>query len=207
MHRPTADEDALRLHRRLNRTDAGYPADRSVKDLFERCAAARPDAVAVVQGERTLTYRELNRRANALAAVLLDAGLGPGDVAAVCVDRSPELIVALLAVVKCGAGYLPVDGDWPDARLTVLFEQAGCRLLITDRAPALRQRFPDRRTVPVGDVPDHDGADPLNHLGGAGHGHRVGLRHAVARALVDHDPADRQRIVRVVDCGDEVRRV
>lgn len=160
MHRPAADEDALRLHRRLNRTDADYPADRSVKDLFERCAAARPDAVAVVQGERTLTYRELNRRANALASVLLDAGLGPGEVAAVCVDRSPELITALLAVVKCGAGYLPVDREWPDARLTVLFEQAGCRLLITDRAPALRQRFPDRRTVPVGDLPDHDAADP-----------------------------------------------
>ena len=160
MLRPDADEETLRLYRRLNQTDVGYPADTSVKELFERCAARFPENTAVVQGDRRLTYRELNRRANALAAALRDAGLSQGQIAGVSIDRSPELIVALVAVLKSGAGYLPVDPAWPDARLGDLLDQAGCRLLITDRPAELGERLPDRRILPVLEATAGDTTDP-----------------------------------------------
>ena len=99
-----------------------------------------------------MSYQELNHLANVLAARLRAQGAAPGAAIAVCVERSPELIVSLLAVLKCGAAYLPVDRSWPDDRLRELFGQAGCELLLTDEAEKLAQRFPQYRTMSVGSL-------------------------------------------------------
>jgi D-alanine--poly(phosphoribitol) ligase subunit 1 len=145
----TFDEEALRLHRRINRTTVVYPSKSSVKELFERCAERVPESTAVVCADRTLTYREFNGHANALAARLLDGGVRQGEVVGVCVARSPELIIALLAILKCGATYLPVDPAWPDQRLNDVFDQAGCLRLLADDATAVGGRFPCREAIPV----------------------------------------------------------
>jgi amino acid adenylation domain-containing protein len=89
---------------------------------FEVQAAARPDAVALVAGSREVSYRELNRRANVLAARLRAQGAGPDQRVAVCSERSPEMIVALLAVLKAGAGYVPLDPSYPRERLAYMLE-------------------------------------------------------------------------------------
>ncbi|MFJ3722531.1 amino acid adenylation domain-containing protein [Streptomyces sp. NPDC090045] len=141
--------EALSIHKEINRTAAPFPDGAGVKELFEDCAARHVDAVAVVHRDRTLTYGELNELANGLADVLRMRGVRPGDAVGVCIERSPELIVGLLAVLKCGAAYLPFDASWPDERLRILFGEAHCRRVLTDQDPALAGRFPEYEVVPA----------------------------------------------------------
>jgi D-alanine--poly(phosphoribitol) ligase subunit 1 len=143
----TGSEAAVQLHRRVNGTSVEYPRDSSVPALFAERVRERPGATAVVQGERALTYRELDRLSNGLALELVARGVAPGATVGVCVARSPELVVALLAVLKCGASYLPFDAAWPDERLHGLFGDAGCRWVVSDLP--LSGRLGDRVLVPV----------------------------------------------------------
>ncbi|WP_299541541.1 non-ribosomal peptide synthetase [uncultured Streptomyces sp.] len=106
--------------------------------LVEERAAHLPDAVAVSSGAGELTYRELNERANRLARHLRTVGARPGRVVAVCLDRGPAQITALLAVLKSGAAYLPLDPEHPADRLAFMIEDAGAVHLVTDTAHEAR---------------------------------------------------------------------
>ncbi|MDN3356402.1 amino acid adenylation domain-containing protein [Actinomadura sp. DC4] len=166
MLRLTATPEALAIHRRINRTTEPYPDDRGTAALFERQVARRPGATAVVHRGRTLSYRELNRRANALAARLRASGVVRGDTVGVCVARSPELVVALLAVLKCGAAYLPFDAAWPGERQRGILLAAGCEVVVTDRAGPPATRLRDHRVLAVRpDDPAGDDADPVSGAG------------------------------------------
>ncbi|MFI0810679.1 amino acid adenylation domain-containing protein [Streptomyces echinatus] len=159
MDKIAVSDEALSIHQKINRTDAAYPAE-SLKELFEAAAERRPEAVAVVHRDRRLTYRELNGLANSLSVRLRAAGVNPGDVVGLCVKRSPEMIVAMLAVIKSGATYLPYDRTWPDERLNGIFGQAGCTALLTDAPAEMTDRFAHLRVIPV-DLPALD-ADERN---------------------------------------------
>jgi len=98
--------------------------------LFEAQAARTPDAVAVTDDGRSMTYAALNACANRLAAVLADAGAGPEVAVGLCLERSAEMIVALLAVLKTGAAYLPLDPTYPADRLAFMLEDAQAPLLV-----------------------------------------------------------------------------
>ena len=145
--RIAGSDAALAVHRLVNATAAEYPDDVAVPTLFERCVDDRPTAVAVTQDSRSLTYLELDDLANGLAHRLLADGVQPDTVVGVCLARSPELIVALLAVLKCGAAYLPFDVAWPDERLRQLFADAGCTHAVTDRPAVVADRFSELRVV------------------------------------------------------------
>ncbi|MFJ4679523.1 amino acid adenylation domain-containing protein [Kitasatospora sp. NPDC088783] len=124
----------------VGRNDTGRAAGpETVVDLFQVRVAATPDAPAVVHGPCGLSYRELNERANRLAALLLARGLGPEDVVALAVPRSVELVTALLAVAKSGAAFLPIDPDYPADRIAYMLDDARPALLITtqDTVPRL----------------------------------------------------------------------
>ncbi len=123
-----------------------------VPDLVDRQAVLTPNAVAVegLDGER-LTYAELVRRASALAAVLRAEGAGQDAPVGVMVERSPDLLVALLAVLKSGAAYLPLESDYPPERLAYVLADSGARLLLC--RPELAARLdpaPDVRVIDVG---------------------------------------------------------
>nr|APD71797.1 non-ribosomal peptide synthetase 8 [Streptomyces sp.] len=120
-----------RLLGELNDTAVPVPG-RTVPALFEEQAAATPDAVAVAFGETSLTYRELDARANRLAHVLAARGVGQESVVGVALPRSTELIVALLAVLKAGGAYLPVDPEYPAERIGFMLRDAAPALLLTD---------------------------------------------------------------------------
>ncbi|RSM36171.1 non-ribosomal peptide synthetase [Amycolatopsis balhimycina DSM 5908] len=127
-------------------------SDRSVPDLFAEQAARTPDAVALVAGDVRLSYGELDARSDELARVLVASGVGPESVVAVLMERSAELVVALLGVLKAGGAYLPLDVGWPVARVRAVAEDAGARWVIVHDATAAHDFVPTAglAVVPVG---------------------------------------------------------
>jgi amino acid adenylation domain-containing protein len=123
-----------------NETDRAYPRDSTIPEVFERVVAARPDAIALEFHDTRLTYRELDARANQLAWRLRALGVGPDVPVALCLERSVELIVSLLAILKAGGAYVPLDAAYPARRLGSMLEDARPRLLVSTRA--LYQRLP-----------------------------------------------------------------
>ncbi|MEV7022091.1 amino acid adenylation domain-containing protein [Kitasatospora sp. NPDC093558] len=117
-----------------NDTACPVPADVTLPSLFEARVRAMPEAEAVVFEGVVLTYRELNRRANCLAHALIARGVGPEQVVALRLPRSAELVVAVLAVLKTGAAYLPVDPDYPAARIAYMLEDARPAVVLDDLA-------------------------------------------------------------------------
>lgn len=139
----TAGERALVLDE-FNRTDHPVPATTLIGPI-EAQAARTPDAAALVYGATSLTYAELDARANRLAHHLQSLGAGPGSSVAVSVPRSTDLIVSLLAVLKAGAAYLPLDPDYPAPRLAYMLDDASPVCAVTDRPG----RLPDGATPVV----------------------------------------------------------
>ena len=155
--------EANERHRLLvefNDTARDYRRHLSLTDLFEAQVKRTPEATAVIGESESLTYAELNRRANSLARHLRSLGVGPEVPAGVCRERSPELIVSLLAVLKAGGAYIPLDPAYPTQRLTFILEDSGAGVLLTE--PHLRELFGDwTGTVVCGsDQPEEEDLEP-----------------------------------------------
>ncbi|KAF9342470.1 hypothetical protein BGX26_007470, partial [Mortierella sp. AD094] len=115
-----------------NNTETPYPSDRCIHHLFEDKVKAMPEAIAIVDGDRTMTYRELNRHANVIAHQLVTAGVKRGDYVLIMLDRSIELVAAQIAILKAGAAYVPIDTKAPAERQSYIATDCGAKLLITD---------------------------------------------------------------------------
>ncbi|HEX8190598.1 MAG TPA: amino acid adenylation domain-containing protein, partial [Pyrinomonadaceae bacterium] len=136
------EAERRRILTEWNATAAGYPLDRCLHQLFEEQAERTPVSVAVAFGEERLTYGELNGRADGLARHLRERGVGADALVAVMADRSFELVLAILAALKAGGAYLPLDPSYPPERLRFMLEDSGARVLLTqqrllDSEPAL----------------------------------------------------------------------
>ncbi|MCP4659862.1 MAG: amino acid adenylation domain-containing protein, partial [bacterium] len=116
----------------------GYPRHLGLHQLFETLVEQAPEAVAVVLDgpDRSLTFGELNRRANQLAHHLRDRGVGPETLVGLCVERSPELMICLLAILKAGGAYVPLDPAYPHERLAFMLQDTGISLLLVQQALA-----------------------------------------------------------------------
>jgi len=114
-----------------NDTHTVYPDDPCLHELFEAQVERTPGAPAVVDGEVEITYRELDRRASRLAWRLRALGVGPESVVGVALERSAAMVVGVLAVVKAGGAYLPLEPDYPAERLSFMVRDSGARLLLT----------------------------------------------------------------------------
>ncbi|HEX8336921.1 MAG TPA: MupA/Atu3671 family FMN-dependent luciferase-like monooxygenase, partial [Pyrinomonadaceae bacterium] len=125
-----------RTLRGWNDTAVEFPAGLCVHELFERQVERTPDAVAVIAEESSLNYRELNERANRLARHLRSLGVGPEVTVGLCLPRSAEVVVALLAVLKAGGAYVPLDPEYPSERLRFMIEDAGVAVIVTDSSLA-----------------------------------------------------------------------
>lgn len=117
-----------------NQTDAEYPRDTCVHSLFEEQAARTPEAVALVFEGRRVTYDELNRLSNSLARELTDRGARPGVLVGICLERSIEMVVGLLGILKAGAAYVPLDPHFPKPRLDMIVEDAAPAILLTQQS-------------------------------------------------------------------------
>jgi amino acid adenylation domain-containing protein len=127
-----ADEEQRRIVFDWNDTGPATPAGECLHELFERQAGRTPEAVALVCGDRRLTYRELNARANRLARHLRDSGVGAESLVGVLMRRSLEMPVSLLGVLKAGAAYVPLDPEQPPERLSWMMADAGVGVLLTE---------------------------------------------------------------------------
>jgi len=116
-----------------NNTQTDYPSNTCIHQLFEAQAEQTPNAVAAVFGSEQLTYRELNHRANQLAHYLQGLGVGPETCVGICVERSLDILVGLLGILKAGAAYLPLDPAYPQERLTFMLEDAQVPVLLTQQ--------------------------------------------------------------------------
>ncbi|HWX87940.1 MAG TPA: amino acid adenylation domain-containing protein, partial [Solirubrobacteraceae bacterium] len=123
-------EERRRLVYDFNDTAASLP-EATLAELFERQAAKTPDHIALVFEDRELTYAQLEARTNRLAWRLIADGIGPEDIVAICLERSLEMVVAILATLKAGAAYLPLDPDYPLERLEFMIQDARPKRLLT----------------------------------------------------------------------------
>ena len=139
------------------------PPEILVHQLFEAAVSRRPDALAVRGDGKSLTYRELNARANRLAHHLRRLGVGPDHLVAVCVERSPALLVAMLGVLKAGGAYVPLDPTYPADRLAWVLEDSRAAVLVTERglAAALPPHAAHILALDAVDLFGESAADPL----------------------------------------------
>ncbi|HEX7312763.1 MAG TPA: AMP-binding protein, partial [Pyrinomonadaceae bacterium] len=124
-----------------NRTEVDYGGTHCLHQLFEQQAARTPDAIALAYENERLTYAELNGSAERFARLLSMKGVGPDVVVGLMMERSVEMVVALLAVLKAGGAYLPLDPEYPADRLSFMLEDSAVSLLLTQRR--LRDRVPE----------------------------------------------------------------
>jgi amino acid adenylation domain-containing protein/non-ribosomal peptide synthase protein (TIGR01720 family) len=143
--------------------EAAGPPARCVHELFAEQAARTPGAVAVVSGDERLTYAELDRRANDLARLLARRGVGPDVRVAICAERSPEMVVGLLATLKAGGAYVPLDPAYPPERLAYMLADAAARVLLVQ--PELLERLPEHAADVVLLDAAGDGGEPGDDAG------------------------------------------
>src|ERR1051326_6436518 len=117
-----------------NQTRTETPEHDCLHRIFEAQAAHTPEAIAVLSEDQQLTYAELNRRANELARYLQELGVGPEDRIAICVERSFEMVIGLLAILKAGGAYVPFDAKYPRERLSLILKDVGAKVLLTQQS-------------------------------------------------------------------------
>jgi amino acid adenylation domain-containing protein len=134
------DAEQRQVIERFNATQVPYPHEKLIHELFEEQVLRTPAAVAVMFEGQSLTYDALNSRANRLARHLQDLGIGPDQLVAICVERSLEMVVGLLAVLKAGGAYVPLEPSYPTQRLQYMLADSAARIVLTQEH--LRSKLP-----------------------------------------------------------------
>ena len=126
-----SEEERRRVLYEWNETGVEYPDNKCIHELFEEQVKKTPKAEAVVFEDASLSYEELNRRANRLAHYLRELGVKPDERVAICVERGLEMVVGLLGILKAGGAYVPLDPEYPVERLRYMLEDSGPVALLT----------------------------------------------------------------------------
>ena len=150
------------------------PGDLCLHQMFERHVRAAPDAVALVAGDRRLTYAQLDARANRLARLLIEDGVRPDDRVALCVERNLSMVVGVLAILKAGGAYVPLDPSYPAERLRFMLEDSAPTLLVVQDGCQAQLGEPRLRSVVVDDAGESDacrGMDDSSPRTGVRHDH------------------------------------
>ena len=157
---------------------APFPREQCIHQLFQQQVESNPHALAVIHGERSLTYEQLNTQANQLAHYLLECGIRPGDRVAIALERSLELVIAQLGILKCGAAYVPLDPNAPGERQRWMVQDAGARIVLSEL------RFAARTNNPPGPVSSESVAYVMYTSGSTGKPKGVLVPHRAISRLV-----------------------
>ncbi|MGM7721814.1 amino acid adenylation domain-containing protein [Metabacillus sp. Hm71] len=118
---------------KFNRTEAPYSTNVTISELVEQQVEKTPDHIAIVDKGRNVSYKKLNEMANSLANALLCKGIKKGEIVGIMIGPSIEMVAGILAVLKAGAAYLPIDPEYPESRKRLIVEDSGTRFLLTDQ--------------------------------------------------------------------------
>jgi len=157
-------DDERRALESWSGTSVAYPREESLAELFARVVSSSPDAIAVVHGGESLTYRELAGRSQRLARQLVHLGVERGTRVGLCVDRSPAMVVALLAILEAGGAYVPLDPAYPAERLAFQLGDAGCAVVLVDAHLCAELPATDARVVVLQEAetaPTDESDEPL----------------------------------------------
>ena len=164
-----SDEERTQILFHWNATGADYPTNVCLHELIEAQVERTPDSEAVIYEGQRLTYRQLNAHANQLAHRLRELGAGPESLIGICMERSIEMVIALLATLKAGAAYLPLDPEFPKDRLNIILDDSRPIVLLTQQR-MLAQLPSSYRTIAVDSewrsIASADTSNPV-HLAGA----------------------------------------
>ncbi|CAD5916872.1 Surfactin synthase subunit 1 [Planktothrix agardhii] len=130
-----------------NNTQVDYPQIKCIHQLFEEQAERTPDAIAVVFENQQLTYAELNDRANQLAHYLRKLGVKPDELVGICLERSLDMIVGLLAILKVGGAYVPIDPDYPQERISFMLQDTQVKIILT--CESLQNSLQNHQTIVI----------------------------------------------------------
>jgi len=138
-------EEKHKILYEFNNTAVDYPRDKTIVALFEEQVEKTPDNIAVVFENQKLTYRELNEKSNQVANYLIDNQVNIGDIIAILLDKSLEMIVAILGILKCGAAFLPIDVNYPDERISYIINNSKTNIIITN--PDFSKKVTNAKTL------------------------------------------------------------
>ena len=158
---PLAPTEEAQAIAQINATATAYDSDACVHEAISAQAARTPQQEAICFQGQSLSYRDLEEKALQVAARLLERGVVPGDIVGICMERSPELVIAVLAIMKTGAAYLPLDPDYPPERIAFMIEDSQTRLVVADAALAATLALPPDRTLLLDEQPPAAGAPPM----------------------------------------------
>ncbi len=130
--RMLSEEEEARIVLKYNQTKTEYDLDKTVQELFEKQVKRAPERSAAVYKDRTLTYRELNKKANQLARVLKAKGIGRDRTVGIMVERSLEMVIGIVGILKAGGAYVPVDPNYPAERTKHILKESGADLLLVN---------------------------------------------------------------------------
>lgn len=125
----------------FNSVKKSYPKEKTINELFEIKAELMQDKTAVIYDDKQLSYRELNEKANQLARVLRENGIGPNKMVGIMVERSLEMIIGIIGILKAGGAYLPIDPEYPQDRIEYILEDSGAQILLTQSWIAKELQF------------------------------------------------------------------
>jgi len=160
------DEEKKLILGEFNNTKADYESSKTLYQLFEKKAEEYPDRIAAVYGEESITYRELNKKANQLARILRGKGVKADSIVALSLYRSIEMAVGIMAVQKAGGAYLPISPDYPEDRIRYMLEDSKAQVLLTQCNFEERYDFENLEVVAVDDeklyTGDSDNLQPVS---------------------------------------------
>ena len=137
-----SNDEEFNLLVKFNHTLSEYPAEKTLVDIFEEQVARTPDAIALRQHDRTMTYLELNQKANRLAHFLIDAGTQPADNIGIIATRSFEMIIGMFGILKSGGAYVPIDPEYPIGRQEYILDNSATAKVIADNDYPLKSLVP-----------------------------------------------------------------
>ena len=147
-----SDSESLYLLETLNATQVDYPTKSCIHELFEAQVEKTPNNTAVVCKDQSLSYGELNKQANQLAAYLISQGVKADDFVGLCVERSLEMMVGLLAILKAGGAYLPLDPSYPKDRLGHMLDDSQVQLLLTQKHLLAELNFEKQKVICIDEL-------------------------------------------------------
>ncbi|WP_075343710.1 non-ribosomal peptide synthetase [Tenacibaculum agarivorans] len=151
------NEEKTQVLEVFNATEVNYPLDKTVVELFTTQVKKTPEAIAVLFGNKALSYKELDERSNQLTHYLLEQGIQPNNLVGLCIDKGFDMLIGVLGILKSGAAYVPIKPDFPADRIVYLIEDTSCNLVVTNQSSKtlLESLSTDRKLISIDDSKAH----------------------------------------------------